>query len=78
MEEKPKRWMRNAVKPSHEGKFTEKAKRAGESVPEYAEHEKDAAGTLGKEARLALTFEKAAHRRKSIYTHPRSRSMSHG
>lgn len=51
-------WEQNAVEPSHEGKFTAKAKRAGKSVHEYAVEEQHAPGTLGKEARLALTFEK--------------------
>jgi hypothetical protein len=68
-EKKPKRWMSKAVKPENKGKFTAKAERAGESVHEYAEEKHDAGGTLGKEANLALTFEKAAHKRPAIYKH---------
>ena len=68
-----KKWIQKAVPKSHEGVFTAKAKAAGESVHEYAEKEKAAAGKLGKEARLALTFEGMGKRRKSpLYTHPRS------
>jgi hypothetical protein len=51
-------WMAGAVKPSHKGLFKEKADRAGESTHAYAEEKKDAPGALGKEARLALTFER--------------------
>lgn len=72
-EAKPKKWMQRAVKPGHAGKFTAKAERAGKPVHEFAEEKKDAAGTLGKEARLALTFEGAAAKRKKLYSHPRSR-----
>lgn len=46
------------------GVFTRKAHAAGESVPEYAHQEEHASGKLGKEARLALTYEKVARRRK--------------
>lgn len=49
--------MQGAVKPSHEGVFSEKAKRAGMSTHAYAEKKHDAPGKLGKEARLALVFE---------------------
>jgi hypothetical protein len=41
-----------------EGVFSAKAKAAGESTHAYAEEKKDAPGKLGKQARLALTFEK--------------------
>jgi hypothetical protein len=51
-------WEQDAVPPSHKGKFTAKADAHGMSVHAYAEQEKGAPGTLGKEARLALTFEK--------------------
>lgn len=53
-------WEAGAVKPSRRGVFTKKADAAGESVHEYAERERGAPGKLGKEARLALTFEKQA------------------
>lgn len=56
-------WMASAVKPSHKGKFTAKAEAAGKSVHEYAEEKKHAGGTLGKEASLALTFEKEKKRK---------------
>jgi len=46
------------------GAFTAEAKAHGKSVHEYAEEKKDAKGTTGKRARLALTFEKMAHNRK--------------
>lgn len=52
------KWMQSAVIPSHKGLFTAKAKKAGMSVPKYAAEKSSASGTLGKEARLAQTFEK--------------------
>lgn len=67
MSEKPKKrkWMQKAVPESHKGIFTAKAEKAGETVHEYAEEKKNAPGKLGKEARLALTFEhEAGHHRK--------------
>lgn len=64
MADKPKRWMQKAVPKANKGKFTAKADAAGKSVPEFAAEKADASGTLGKEARLAQTFEKAAHKRK--------------
>lgn len=57
-----KHWMQGAVKPSHKGLFTKKAEAAGESVHEYAEEKKNAGGTLGREANLALVFEHTAYR----------------
>lgn len=51
-------FMQSAVKPSHKGKFAAKAKKAGKSTEAYAEDEKHAPGTLGREARLALIFNK--------------------
>ena len=72
MANKRKKWMQRAVKPENKGKFTAKAEAAGKSVPEFAAEKKDAPGTLGKEARLAQTFEKAASKRKKMYDHPRS------
>lgn len=41
------------INPAHRGRFTAKAKAAGEGVQEYAEHEAHAGGTLGKEANFA-------------------------
>lgn len=57
-----KKWMQSAVK--RPGAFTAKAQRAGESVHQYAEEHKHSAGRLGKQARLALTFEKMAHKKR--------------
>ena len=51
-------WMAGAVKPSHKGLFRAKAERAGMSTHAYAVKKQDAPGALGKEARLALTFER--------------------
>jgi len=51
-------WMQSAVIPSHRGKFSAKAKKAGMSTQAYAEKKKGVPGTLGKEARLAQTFAK--------------------
>lgn len=49
-------WIKGAVKKP--GVFSAAAKRAGKTTHEYAEENKGAKGTLGKRARLALTFEK--------------------
>jgi len=72
-QKKGRKWMQKAVPDSHRGVFTAKAKRAGETVHQYAEEKKDAGGKLGKEANLALTFEKAAHKKKhrvrDLYKH---------
>lgn len=67
---------KNWIKKAHlkEGAFTKQAEEAGKSVHEYAEEKKDAEGTTGKRARLALTFEGMAHKRKKspLHSHPRS------
>jgi len=65
MENSSSHWMQSAVIPSHKGLFGAKAKRAGMSTHSYAEEERGAAGTLGKEARLALTFEGASKHKSS-------------
>jgi hypothetical protein len=57
------RWMQDAVPPSHEGIFTAKAKRAGESVGEYAQEHKHDSGTLGAQARFAINARRIARRR---------------
>lgn len=54
-------WIKGAVK--HPGAFTASANKAGKSVHQYAEEKKSAPGTTGRRARLALTFEKMAHRK---------------
>jgi hypothetical protein len=65
MPEKKRKWMSGAVPEDRKGVFTAKAKAAGESVHEFAEAKKHAPGKLGKEARLAETFEhEAGHHRK--------------
>lgn len=61
---KKKKWIQGAVPKAHEGKFTAKAKAAGKTVAEYASEKADAPGTLGREARLAKTFEGMAHKKK--------------
>lgn len=45
------------------GAFTAQADKADKSVHEYAEEKKNASGKTGKRARLALTFEKMAHKK---------------
>jgi hypothetical protein len=60
-------WMQSAVPASHKGKFGAKASAAGMSTPAYAAEEASAPGTLGKEARLAQTFEGMAHKHKRKY-----------
>lgn len=72
--DKPKRkkWVQKAdIK---KGAFTKKADAAGKSVQEYASEKADAPGTLGKEARLAKTFEGFARKKKSpLHDHPNSK-----
>jgi hypothetical protein len=46
------------IKPANKGKFTAKAKAAGESVQEYANKEAHAGGKLGKEANFARMAER--------------------
>ena len=55
-----KDWMAKAVPKSHRGKFSAKAKAAGKSTAAYAQAHKHDSGTLGAEARLAITFEKGS------------------
>lgn len=56
------KWMQDAVEKP--GSFTASAKRAGKGVQEYAREKQHAPGKLGKRARLALTFKKAARKAK--------------
>jgi hypothetical protein len=51
-------WMQGAVR--RPGAFTAKAKAAGMSVPAFAKAKAHAPGTLGRQARLAEIFERAA------------------
>lgn len=51
-----KHWIQKVLKPENEGKFSAKAKAAGETTPEFAAEKKNAGGTLGKEASLAKTL----------------------
>lgn len=57
---------KNFIQDMHmkKGAFTAKANAAGKSVGEYAQEEKGAGGTVGKEANLAITLRKLAQRRK--------------
>lgn len=48
------KWIQGAIK--RPGAFKAKAKAAGVSTKSFAEKEKGAAGTTGKQARLALTL----------------------
>lgn len=73
MDDKPKRkkWIQGAdIK---EGAFTEKSDAAGKTVHEYAEEKKDAPGKLGKQARLALTFEGMSKKKSPLYDHASSK-----
>ena len=67
-----KKWVQKAVPESRKGVFKAKAERSGMTTREYAEKEKDAPGALGKEARLATTLMGMSHKRKKLYTNPRS------
>ena len=58
---KPKKWMQKAVK--RPGAFGAKAKRAKMSTAAFARKMRKAPGRLGKQARLALVFERAAKNR---------------
>ncbi len=57
-------WMKSAVKPSRKGVFAAKAARAGVSTAAFAQKEKHAGGTLGREATLAATFAKLRPKKK--------------
>lgn len=50
-----KMWIAKATR-KNKGKFRDKAEQAGMSTRAYADKEKAAPGTLGKEAREALTL----------------------
>lgn len=60
-----KKWMQGVseeiAQSGHKGIFKSAAKRAGKSTKEFAEEHKHDKGTLGKRARLALTFMSAKH-----------------
>lgn len=65
-----KNWIQKAdIK---KGAFTRQAQAAGKSVHAFAEEKKDAPGTTGKRARLALTFEGMAKKKSPLHDHPRS------
>lgn len=63
------KWMQDAVKRS--GAFSRKAKEHHMTTHQYAEKEKHAGGTLGKEANLALTFAKERPGHNSTRLDPR-------
>lgn len=71
---KPRKWMQGARNPRTEGKFSAKARRAGMSTHAYAEKERHASGKLGKEARLALVYEKYRPGKKRHHKRHTSRS----
>lgn len=59
-------WIAGATS-KHKGLFGRKAAAAGKSTADFAQQEKGAGGTLGKEANLASTLShlnKGAHRKK--------------
>ena len=73
---KKKKWIQGATKHAH-GQFRAKAEAAGMSTRAFAEKEKGAGGTTGKQANLALTLMGMHHgkrkeRHKKLYDHPRS------
>lgn len=55
------KWIAGAIK--HPGAFTAKAKKAGMSVQGYAREKKGSSGTLGRQARLAMTLSHLSHKR---------------
>ena len=57
-----KKWIQAAIKKP--GALTKQAKAAGMSTMAFAEAKKNAPGTTGKRARLALTLKKLAKRKK--------------
>lgn len=65
-----KKWIQSATSGAH-GQFRKKAEAAGESTKEFAEEKKDAGGTLGKQATLALNLMGASG---AIKKKPRSES----
>jgi hypothetical protein len=70
---KKKNWIKKGAS-EHPGLFAKKAEKAGETTREYAEEKKHAGGRLGKEANFALNAMGVSHKRKKLYTHPRSRN----
>lgn len=62
MAAKKKNWIAGAVK--RPGALTKKAKAAGQSPQQFAQSHKNAPGTTGKQARLALTFAKIRKNKK--------------
>lgn len=70
-EKKKRKWVQKAD--LDKGAFTSKAKRAGKTVATYAHEKANAPGKLGKQARLAETFEGMAKKRKKMYDNSRSR-----
>ena len=78
MADKPKKkWIQGATSSAH-GQFRKKAEAAGKSTKAFAEEKKDAGGTVGKQANLALNLmgasgaDKSKERRKRIYNHAAS------
>lgn len=62
-------WIKKGAS-KHPGKFSAKAKAAGMSTRMYARKEKDAGGTLGKEANFAINAMSAGKKHRSkLYNH---------
>lgn len=59
---KKKKWI--AAAKLDKGSFTAKARKAKKTVQSFAEEQSNAPGKLGKQARLAKTFEKMAKKKK--------------
>lgn len=71
-----KKWIRGATKNAH-GQFRAKAEAAGKSTHEFAEEKKDAGGTLGKQANLALNLMAASgHKRKAQDRYSSAKTVS--
>ncbi len=51
-----KKWVREAVPKSHEGRLREKAEAAGESTRTFAQKHKGDSGKTGAQSRLAITL----------------------
>ncbi len=72
-EGKPRKWIKKATAGAH-GQFRAKAEAAGKTTKEFAKEKESAAGTLGKQARLAETLmgmhhgsSKKSPRREALY-----------
>ncbi len=69
-----KKWIKKATENSH-GQFRKKAEAAGESTREFAEEKKDAGGTTGKQANLALNLMGASKKKSRTSSKEMQRKM---